>query len=230
MTYEFIPAKLLKQQFRVTGHFYNVVVYGQCLPCRSSLEIVREAAFAHPSESDPDAIVVMMNPGSSQPLDQLPEEVRHGQFPLGRKRLVPTKPDTTQYQIMRLMHYCAWDYVRVLNLSDLRDASSASFLTKYHALEKEHAYSKHSIFCPSREAELAEALRRLPEAPVISAWGTSAQLDLLIRRCTDAIKEHCAFVGLKHAEGSDRYLHPLPRKQDAKRAWVDSMVGLVRAL
>lgn len=230
MTCEFIPAAQLKKQFRVLGHFYNVVVGGQRVFCRSSLEIVRDALFPNRLDAAPDAIVVMMNPGSSQPLATVPEEVDHTAFPFTRKKLVATKPDTTQYQIMRLMHYCGWDHVRVLNLSDLREASSASFVKQYRSLEAEHKYSKHSIFCPSRKRELSDSLRRSPGAPIISAWGTSAKLDPLIQRCTYAINEHGQFMGLKHVDGFDRYLHPLPRMQEDKQAWVDDMVKLVQTL
>jgi hypothetical protein len=111
----------------VLGHFYNIVVGAQRVRCRSALEIVREELMPVRIDAAPDAIVVMMNPGSSQPTDSVPEEVELTRFLLTLK-LVATKPDTTQYQIMRLMHYCGWDHVRVLNLSDLREASSASFV------------------------------------------------------------------------------------------------------
>jgi len=230
VTYDFLPAEQIKKQFRVLGHFYDVVVGTKRLSCRSSLEIVREELMPVRVDAAPDALVVMMNPGSSQPLASVPEEVEHTQFPLTQKKLVATKPDTTQYQIMRLMHYCGWDHVRVLNLSDLREASSASFVEQYRALEDEHQYTKHSIFCPSRERELSESLRRSPDAPIVSAWGTSEKLDPLIKRCTRAIKEHGRFVGLRHADGIDRFLHPLPRMQKDKCAWVDGMVKLVRTM
>lgn len=230
MTCDFIPAEQLKKQFRVLGHFYNVVVGKQRVFCRSSLEILREELVPVRLDASPDALMVMMNPGSSHPLASVPEEVEHAGFPLIHKKLVASKPDTTQYQIMRLMHYCGWGHVRVLNLSDLREASSASFVKQYRALEDELKYSKHSIFCPSRGRELSESLRRSPGAPIISAWGTSEKLDPLIERCTSAIQEHGRFVGLKHPVGVDRFLHPLPRMQEDKRAWVNGMVELVRSL
>lgn len=229
MTCDYIPADQLKKQFSVLGHFYNVVIGGKRVFCRSTLEIVRNEAKSR-VDTAPDALVVMMNPGSSQPLATVPEEVDHTALAFTRKKLVATKPDTTQYQLMRLMHYVGWNCVRVLNLSDLREASSASFVKQYLSLEEEHEYSKHSIFCSSRERELSESLRRTPDAPIISAWGTSQKLDPLIQRCTGALNAHGHFVGLRHADGFDRFLHPLPRMQTAKQAWLDDMVALVRAL
>ena len=49
--------------------------------------------------------------------------------------LVLTQPDNTQYQVMRVAVACGWSHVRVLNLSDLRDPKSGSFLERVNALE-----------------------------------------------------------------------------------------------
>jgi len=230
MTCGFIPSKGLKKLFQVRGHFYDVLVGGERVPCRSVLEIVRVTPARMSPQAVPDAIVVMMNPGSSKPLSSVPQQVDHTQHSWGRKKLVLAKPDTTQYQIMRVMHFCRWNYVRVLNLSDLRDASSTSFVRKYRHLEQEHEYTKHSIFSSARAGELSRHLQRSNGAPIISAWGTSPQLAPLIRRCARKIREHGELIGLPHHEGADRYLHPLPHKQNDKRAWVDAMVDRIRDL
>lgn len=129
---------------------------------------------------------------------------------------------------MRVMYSCRWNYVRVLNLSDLREASSASFVKQYRVLEQEHEYMKHSIFSAARAAELSRHLQRSAGAPIISAWGTNPQLAPLIQRCVRRIQKHGDVVGIKHHEGADCYLHPLPRKQEDKLAWVNSMIKLIR--
>jgi hypothetical protein len=229
VTCNFITAKDLKKLFKVRGHFYDVLVGGQRVPCRSVLEIVRMAHLGPWPTTDPDAIVVMMNPGGSKPLSSVPDLADHTQLSWGRKKLVLTKPDVTQYQIMRVMYFCSWNYVRVLNLSDLREASSASFVKQYRLLEHEHEYMKHSIFSTARKAELSRHLQRSAGAPIISAWGTSPQLAPLIGRCARMIRKHGDFIGLPHHEGEDRYLHPLPHLQIDKRVWVDSMVDLIRS-
>jgi len=230
VTCNFITAKDLKKLFQVRGQFYDVLVGGQRVQCRSVLEIVRMAPLGPGPKADPDAIVVMMNPGGSKPLSSVPDLVDHTQLFWNRKKLVLTKPDVTQYQIMRVMYFCRWNYVRVLNLSDLREASSASFVKQYRVLELEHEYMKHSIFSSARAAELSRHLQRSAGAPIISAWGTSPQLAPLISRCARRIRKHGDFIGLPHHEGEDRYLHPLPHLQIDKRAWVDSMVDLVRPM
>lgn len=229
MTCNFITAKDLKKLFQVRGHFYDVLVGNERVPCRSVLEIVRIAPSGNGPNAAPDAVVVMMNPGISKPVSNTPAQVDHTQLSWGRKKLVLTKPDITQYQIMRVMYFCRWNYVRVLNLSDLRNTSSGSFVKQYRILEHEHKYNNHSIFVPSRAAELSRHLQRSAGAPIISAWGTSPQLAPLIGRCVRRLRKHGDFIGLPHPEGDDRYLHPLPHLQIDKRAWVDSMVDLIRS-
>lgn len=73
--------------------------------------------------------------------------------------LVRTKPDTTQYEVMRLMHYCEWRHVRVLNLSELRCSKSNAFFKQYKALEVD-GFDSHSIFSKRRANELTSKLTK----------------------------------------------------------------------
>jgi hypothetical protein len=72
----FISAEELKSKFGVFGHFYSVqVAPKKVAECRSVLEIV-EATHAPQktvalSSRKPDAVFVMMNPGSSRPLTEV---------------------------------------------------------------------------------------------------------------------------------------------------------------
>jgi hypothetical protein len=221
---EFVPAAKLQNCFSVQGHFYDVTLAAQRISCRSVLEIVRRGS----RPAHPDAVVIMMNPGSSKPLAGDPEQLNAGQLPPVRKRLVSARPDTTQYQIMRVMLHCDWDCVRVLNLSDLRESKSVRFAEQYRRLEADQQYRQHSIFCDARARELIQALRRRPLAPLICAWGISLRLDPLIGQCTRAIRQHGALVGLQKTDCSDHYFHPLPALQDDKRAWVADIVALLQ--
>src|SRR5438128_2289474 len=125
----FIPAEKLKNKFAVFGHFYSVhVAPRKWIECRSVLEIAGTQLSAKAlTDQKPDAIFVMMNPGSSRPLVEVDNRIRASGIHELRVSLVPTKPDTTQYQVMRLMHHCQWRHVRVLNLSDIRCAGSGEF-------------------------------------------------------------------------------------------------------
>jgi hypothetical protein len=64
----------------------------------------------------PDAVFIMMNPGSSKPLVEVNNRIHARAIHKLPISLVPTRPDTTQYQVMRLMHFLGWRHVRVLNI------------------------------------------------------------------------------------------------------------------
>src|SRR3984957_5105021 len=156
----FIPAEELKSKFDVFGHFYSVqVAPKKVVECRSVLEIV-EADHAPKkttalSNRKPDAIFIMMNPGSSRPLTEVENRIHAKAIHELAVSLVPTKPDTTQYQVMRIMHYCEWRHVRVLNLSDLRCPKSNDFFKQFKGLEEEHLFDAHSVFSDRRTDELS---------------------------------------------------------------------------
>ena len=65
----FIYADSLKLLFNVFGHFYDLKIRKKIFKCRSVLEIVSNNLEYSPNLL-PDAVVIMMNPGSSRPLDK----------------------------------------------------------------------------------------------------------------------------------------------------------------
>ena len=84
----------------------------------------------------PDSLVIMMNPGGSEPMKKsvenlytykninlLADSLKSGDD------IVKTKPDRTQYQIMRIMEWQQWSHVRVINLSDIRNPKSHKAMT-----------------------------------------------------------------------------------------------------
>lgn len=226
---EFVPASTLKTLYDVFGHFYSVdLKSGVRIECRSVLEIV--AKQSKPSSVDmlldraPDAIFVMMNPGSSKPLVEVNSFVSERKIDQLAISLVPTKPDTTQYQVMRVMHYCGWDHVRVLNISDLRDPSSGRFVERFCNIENETGFTAHSLFCDRRSAELARKLNIRPNTPIICAWGVSPNLDPLIDRCLNKLAGAPGLTGLLKPNTLNKYFHPLPTLQTDKLKWVSSIV------
>jgi hypothetical protein len=60
------------------------------------------------SSKTPDAVFIMMNPGSYRPLIEVRNHIHAEAIHELPISLVPTKLDTTQYQVMRVMHYCEW--------------------------------------------------------------------------------------------------------------------------
>jgi hypothetical protein len=229
----FIPAGDLKLNFDVLGHFYSVdVARNNVLECRSVLEIVEKTHMpANPdriSRQKPNAIFIMMNPGSSRPLVEVRNHVRADAIHQLLISLVPTKPDTTQYQVMRLMHYCGWKHVRVLNLSDLRCSKSGLFFKQFQRLEEETSFDSHSIFSSRRKTELASKLTEYHCVPVVRAWGVSPALDPLIERCLSRIGKNNTIRGLLKDGTTDKYLHPLPSLQSQQQLWVNRIVRQCR--
>ncbi len=178
----FIAAKELKQEYGVFGHFYSVELASrEVVECRSVLEIIHheDTPSDHSALSGlrPDAVFIMMNPGSSKPLVEVNNRIRARAIHKLPISLVPTKPDTTQYQVMRLMHFRDWRHVRVLNLSDLRSPKSAEFIKMFQRLEDESNFESHSVFSDVRTDELSHKLPKNGKAPLVLAWGTQRQTD-----------------------------------------------------
>lgn len=225
----FIPAEELKNRYDVFGHFYSVEFSrNKFVECRSVLEIVEQAQTPDNTSAlckrKPDAVFIMMNPGSSRPLVDVKNRIAADELPELPILLVPTKPDTTQYQVMRLMHHCEWRHVRVLNLSDLRCSKSGEFFKQFKGLEAEASFDSHSVFSIRRKNELALKMTTDKTIAVICAWGVSAELDPLIERCTSRITKNKTIKGLLKAGTTNKFLHPLPSLQTQKIAWVDRMV------
>jgi hypothetical protein len=228
----FIPAQQLKDKYSVFGHFYSVrVAPTKVVDCRSVLEIVENPPALEKtsalSSRKPDAVFIMMNPGSSRPLTYVSNYIHAEAIHELLISLVPTKPDTTQYQVMRVMHYCEWHHVRVLNLSDLRCSLSGTFFKQFKQLEEEVPFDSHSVFSSRRTHELALKLTKHKTIPVIRAWGVSPKLDPLIDRCLSKIDNNKT-IGLLKEGTTNKYLHPLPSLQRQKLLWVNRMVEQCR--
>lgn len=228
MTVAFISAGDLKGQYRVLGHFYSLhVPETEALKCRSVLEITDREAGDNPVA---DAVFVMMNPGSSRPVAETDHSLLVDRISGMSGSLVPTVPDTTQYQVMRVMHYSGWHHVRVINLSDLRDPKSGSFCQRYTQLEQERGCTAHSVFSSERAAELKQCLSRKPTGPIVCAWGVSDHLNPLIERATQALSSEAHVIGLEKPGASGKYFHPLPSLQRQKEQWVINMLAQLNAL
>ena len=227
---EFLYAAELKKRYACLGHFYELEFSdGGRAKCRSVLELVDGTVpWLDPSDisiMEPDAVVIMMNPGSSHPKDAgyVPRTLAYPQREGGfRKELVPTQPDNTQYQVMRIAVEQGWHHIRVLNLSDLRDPKSGSFVQTIDALGAVPGGHVHSIFCPERSAECAQALKRKNNTPIMLGWGQVPGLLPLAGQCMERLSgEPTATVQ------SDVHpllnAHPSPMLQRKKIEWLERM-------
>jgi hypothetical protein len=237
---DFTYAAELKKTFRCYGHFYRLYVEGaEPQLCRSVLEITslpREAVGAASDPDDlfrssgkelnlPDAVVIMMNPGSSRPIEEGDtDSLLTMPLPTAfKKPLVLTQPDNTQYQIMRIMVSKQWNHVRVLNISDLRDPKSPSFIARTQKLAALPGGVAHSMFCEARSAECDQMLRRKSGAPFILGWGQDAGLIPLAKQCLSRI-EGGKIIAVPAGNDPVLTAHPSPMLQKKKEEWLDAIL------
>ncbi len=205
-------AAALQQHYAVWGKYYQLDVQGKTLPMRSHLELFSHALSPEQATAQtPDAVAIMMNPGSSEPLPSMTQVNAYS----------PAKPDTTQYQLMRVMQAVGWKHVRVLNLSDFRAPKSKDFIAFLAAYTGQDI---HSMFAASRKTELQASLGDCKN--VVLGWGVNPAFEPWARRVLGAVAGR-RWLGL--AGNVDWiYKHPLPLAQPAgQRAWVAAVVAQV---
>ena len=205
----FIYAEELKKTFDIYGHFYNLKLSNSVLRCRSILEIRRKRKKSMIA----DIIVIMMNPGSSIPLDKKYSPKifsKKEYFQNKTKEIIPTRPDNAQYQIMRLMQIYNWNFVRILNLSDLRNGNSGKFQTEFRNAMKLDNSNPHCITHVKRKKELSDCIKSKYNK-IIAAWGNIAELK---ESAEVILKLDKKIIGLKNGNGPNfRYASPYMKKQ-----------------
>ncbi len=238
-----MKAAELKKTFRCYGHFYRLKVEGiEPQLCRSVLEITslpREAVGTPSDPNDlfsgsgvarslPDAIVIMMNPGSSRPIeDGDTDSLLTMPLPDGfQKPLVLTQPDNTQYQIMRIAVSKGWNHVRVLNISDLRNPKSPSFIAKTKVLSALPSGATHSLFCEERSSEREIMLRHKTGAPLILGWGQDVGLLSLAKQCRSRIEGEKT-IAVPAGKNPVLTAHPSPMLQSKKEEWLAAILAAV---
>jgi len=218
---KFRYADELKAKYEVKGHFYNLIDGGTTYSCRSVLEIKRRRSKL--VGEFPDVVLVMMNPGSSKPADpnyEFESFASAQEFKRVSKKLVLTQPDSTQYQVMRLMLLSDWRYARIINLSDLRNGNS----TEFQKILKEISDKvPHSLLHADRADELSSAMT-VQNDMVIGAWGSIPELQDTARMFLDL------YPGIIMMESGPwpncRHASPMMKKH--KIAWLRDMRCCVR--
>ncbi len=214
---EFIYADELKKKFSVYGHFYDLEIAGRIFKCRSVLEIFSRSESLD-SLTTPCAVVVMMNPGSSRPLDCAYIPRQHSVVDVTSntwtKSLVSTRPDNAQYQVMRLMLLKGWKHVRILNLSDLRNGNSGDFSADFTAARKLDPCSPHSLTHYQRLQELKSLCAGTPL--VIAAWGANE----VLREAAESFLSRVPVRGM--SLNYPWYRYPSPYRKDQKIEWLMS--------
>jgi hypothetical protein len=196
----------MRENFKTTGLFYE----NGGFRFRKYLNIVKKGSNCE----IPDLMVIMMNPGSSRPLNGIDS------FDIETE----TVPDKTQDQIMKLMNNCAYNYARILNLSDLREPKSGVFYSKLELLKKLSIH--HSIFSIDRVNDFNELF--VKDIPVILAWGVNKNLFELatIAKIRIGVAKS---VGLRKEGEEYAYYHPLPQDYNKQLEWVEIITNNLRA-
>lgn len=140
------------------------------------------------------------------------------------RQLVETIPDTTQYQVMKVMAARGWRHARVLNLSDLRETKSANLFRHVQTLATLPRGDTHSIFSAARREELLGHIGPVEHSPpIILGWGRHKTLYPLAEQCLEALDGR-RMVGVEAPDGPLAYAHPSPMMQKAKDAWIERIL------
>ncbi|TSE07926.1 DUF1643 domain-containing protein [Aquimarina algiphila] len=187
----------MQENFHITGFFYEK----EGFKFREFLNIKHLSC----TKTNPDLMVIMMNPGSSKPLDGIDNN----------NKISEAKPDNTQDQIMRIMLHFGYEYSRILNLSDLRESKSKKFYLKVIELEKKKI--DHSIFDKSRAKDFENLF--VYGVPVLYAWGVSYKLRKLALKAIEKSGNTPSHGWRK--EGTEwGYYHPLPPDRNKQKKWI----------
>lgn len=125
--------------------------------------------------------------------------------------LVPTKPDRTQYQVMRMMNGLEIKHSRILNISDIRDTQSKSLAVNLESKTSD----LHSIFSEGRHEELQNIYSSLADdAFIFLAWGRDivdcVPFKQLAERCISTLPQQKVVLGIP-GEDYLKFMHPWPR-------------------
>jgi hypothetical protein len=193
----------MKERFKITGLFYE----NGGFRFRKFLNIIKKDSNC----GIPDLMVIMMNPGSSRPLNGIDS------FNIETE----TVPDRTQDQIMKLMDNCGYNYARILNLSDLREPKSGIFYTKLEKLKELNIH--HSIFSDDRWEDFDNLF--IKNVPVILAWGVNNNLMELAAIAKKRIGRDAKSTGIRKVGEEYAYYHPLPQNYSKQEEWVETITN-----
>lgn len=218
---EFIKAADLKKKYQVKGRFYILTSNNTTTKCRSLLTI----ADTKTTRTKKKLLVIMLNPGSSRPLDKeyLEEEILTTQIDqLNTVSLIDAKPDTTQYQIMRVMNELQFSYADIINLYDIREPKSGLL---FDNAKKGKLQNEASIFSETRYSELKSYFTT--DTTAILAWGNAKPISGIEKIAIDKVSKLTKKVF--SVRGNDNIIcHPSPLNHNFKLKWLDGIYGQIR--
>jgi hypothetical protein len=207
-------------------HYYGSYYYNNKVLYRNQLQIVEGSPFEN--EELFDALVIMMNPGSSEPA--VGYDVPEKEFGDSEKTnwCLCKKPDNTQYQITLLMQRLHWKKAKVINLFDWCAMYSSDVYDRYSEqggkVKREHL--RESVFEESRRQELDSIIESCTVGfPIILAWGVHDRLEIIRSAISKKVLSELVspITGYENRKG--RYCHPWPSSEDSpiRLNWVDRL-------
>jgi len=154
----------------------------------------------------------MLNPGSCNNNQVFNEEIS-------------VLPDPTLNRIKGLMQlFQQFQWVQVLNLSDIQNPKSEDFFEEVEKLRTVNYFS-HSIFHPDRRNELKNYVK--PHGLIYFACGINDLNRDLIKEATEALEELNAIIINK----GGKYYHPLvrPNKEKNIENWKLQVIHALQA-
>jgi hypothetical protein len=215
---EFWTAEELKEEFKVLASFYQMKVNRNMFNCRNHALIIRKG---YETQKQPDAVIVMANPGSCSPLDSsyqppvIQDDFRDVPY-------VSVKTDPTQNQLMRLMKRKDWNVISIINLSDVCSGNMADFSEKLSVANK-YSCNHHSIFSEERAAE-REAILQGAHSKVILAWGKDNSICELASNALEKFTNEYQIFGLRFQNPKWGFRHPNPMLKSKCIVWLEDMV------
>ena len=210
----FQSGKELEAVFSTEAAFYKLKTNERTQLCRSLAAIRRTGS----QEEGADALFVLLNPGKCLPVEG------EGSVPFlsggpGSVPLSPAVPDNTLHQLMRLMERMNWNYVQVINLTDLRTGKFSEYQESQKFMEA-YGDMRHSIFAAQRRSELVSIAQAADT--IIVGWGTKSSIRRAADEAYSALSELGNIIGLPY-KTPPLYYHPFPWIHGKCIQWLDSM-------
>jgi len=208
-------------EYNFFGRFNQLKVKADVFNCCDVLDIVEKEHFKNdinsPSQlldekNKVDAIFIVMNPGSTKPVNDKDDE----------NEMTQAQHDPALEQIKTVINKKKWKHARVLSLSDIREYPRHEFYKKLRKIAGISKGEQHSIFDKDRKADLEKVWNLKENAPVIAAWGADDILVRLIKKCTETLKnKEIEAVGWLKPNSDNLFLQPNLRIDDEKQdVWV----------
>lgn len=229
MCYKFYSKEEVRSKYIAKGSFYYVE-NGTQKGYRKDLHILDKkigSGICDITDSKPDILFIMMNPGGSTPLvkkgPRIPKE-NLGKWLLS-DNLVEANPDETQNQIMRIMWNTGAQHCRIINISDIREGNSKKFYPLLRTMD-----DIHSIFSAQRIDELANVFANLDsDTFIFKAWGVgeNSSFRSLVDLCIKQIPQAVKVIGLE--KDNDNYLcyHPYSPDPEVLKVWFYNAMELI---